>query len=143
MHHENSNLLNEIAKACTMGVDAIEMLLPKTTTSALKTELEKQKGKYEKLHIQAETALEKYHMQPEKEKMTQHAMLWGSIQMNTLVDSSEQHLAEMMINGTTMGIIDMTKKLNELEQPKQEEKQLAEEFIKSSQAYIDMWKQYL
>ena len=42
--------------------------------------------------------------------------------MNTLLDSSEQHIAEMMINGTTMGIIDMTKKLNELEQPKAKEK---------------------
>ena len=70
-------------------------------------------------------------------------MLWGSIQMNTLLDSSEQHIAEMMINGTTMGIIDMTKKLNELEKPKANEKKIAEEFIESSQAYIDMWKTYL
>ena len=49
----------------------------------------------------------------------------------------------MMINGTTMGIIDMTKKLNELEKPKANEKKIAEEFIESSQAYIDMWKTYL
>ena len=70
-------------------------------------------------------------------------MLWGSIQMNTLLDSSEQHIAEMMINGTTMGIIDMTKKLNELEQPTAKEKEIAEEFIENSQAYIDMWKTYL
>ena len=70
-------------------------------------------------------------------------MLWGSIQMNTLLDSSEQHIAEMMINGTTMGIIDITKKLNELEQPKAKEKEIAEEFIENSQAYIDMWKNYL
>ena len=70
-------------------------------------------------------------------------MLWCSIQMNTLLDSSEQHIAEIMINGTTMGIIDMTKKLNELEQPKAKEKEIAEEFIENSQAYIDMWKNYL
>ena len=73
----------------------------------------------------------------------EQTMLWGSIQMNTLLDSSEQHIAEMMINGTTMGIIDMTKKLNELEQPKAKEKEIAEEFIENSQAYIDMWKNYL
>lgn len=75
--------------------------------------------------------------------MNEQTMLWGSIQMNTLLDSSEQHIAEMMINGTTMGIIDMTKKLNELEQPKAKEKEIAEEFIENSQAYIDMWKNYL
>lgn len=84
-----------------------------------------------------------YNVTPSKEKMMDQTMLWGSIQMNTLLDSSEQHIAEMMINGTTMGIIDMTKKLNELEKPKANEKKIAEEFIESSQAYIDMWKTYL
>ncbi len=87
--------------------------------------------------------MSEYNVTPSKEKMMEQTMLWGSIQMNTLLDSSEQHIAEMMINGTTMGIIDMTKKLNELEQPKAKEKEIAEEFIENSQAYIDMWKNYL
>ncbi len=87
--------------------------------------------------------MSEYNVTPSKEKMMEKTMLWGSIQMNTLLDSSEQHIAEMMINGTTMGIIDMTKKLNELEQPKAKEKEIAEEFIENSQAYIDMWKNYL
>ncbi len=87
--------------------------------------------------------MSEYNVTPSKEKMMDQTMLWGSIQMNTLLDSSEQHIAEMMINGTTMGIIDMTKKLNELEQPKAKEKEIAEEFIENSQAYIDMWKNYL
>ena len=87
--------------------------------------------------------MSEYNVTPSKEKMMEQTMLWGSIQMNTLLDSSEQHIAEMMINGTTMGIIDMTKKLNELEQPKSKRKEIAEEFIENSQAYIDMWKNYL
>ncbi len=88
--------------------------------------------------------MSEYNVTPSKEKMMEQTMLWGSIQMNTLLDSSEQHIAEMMINGTTMGIIDMTKKLNELEQPKaKRKKEIAEEFIENSQAYIDMWKNYL
>ena len=87
--------------------------------------------------------MSEYNVTPSKEKKMDQTMLWGSIQMNTLLDSSEQHIAEMMINGTTMGIIDMTKKLNELEQPKAKEKEIAEEFIENSQAYIDMWKNYL
>ena len=84
--------------------------------------------------------MSEYNVTPSKEKMMEQTMLWGSIQMNTLLDSSEQHIAEMMINGTTMGIMDVAKKLNELEQPKAKEKEIAEEFIENSQAYIDMWK---
>ena len=129
MHHENTNLLNEVSKASKMGIDAINILLPKIKKEDLKKELKDQ--------------CSEYNVTPSKEKMMEQTMLWGSIQMNTLLDSSEQHIAEMMINGTTMGIIDMTKKLNELEQPKAKEKEIAEEFIENSQAYIDMWKNYL
>lgn len=33
--------------------------------------------------------------------------------MNTMLDTTTSHLAEMMINGATMGIIDLEKKLND------------------------------
>ena len=143
MHHENTNLLNEVSKASKMGMDAIDILLPKIKKEDLKTELKDQRAEYRKLQDKANAAMKAYRVTPEKEKKLEQTMLWGSIQMNTLLDSSEQHIAEMMINGTTMGIIDMTKKLNELEQPREKEKELAEAFIAHSQAYIDMWKGYL
>ena len=37
------------------------------------------------------------------------------IQMNTLTDTTVSHMAEMMIQGSTMGITDMTKKVREFE----------------------------
>ncbi len=71
------------------------------------------------------------------------AMLWGSVQMNTLMDSSPTHIAEMMINGTTMGIVDMTKKLNQLDEADAGAKKLAEEFIRGQQKSIEVLKQHL
>ena len=32
------------------------------------------------------------------------AMMWGSIKMSTLTDGSRAHIAEMMVQGTVMGI---------------------------------------
>lgn len=143
MHHENTNLLNEVSRASKMGIDAINILLAKIETEDLKKELKDQCKEYQKLQEKSNKAMSEYNVMPSKEKIMDQTMLWGSIQMNTLLDSSEQHIAEMMINGTTMGIIDITRKLNELEQPKEKEKEIAEEFIENSQAYIDMWKNYL
>ena len=143
MHHENTNLLNEVSKATKMGMEAIQILLPKIKNQDLKKDLNEQSAEYQKLHAKANDAMAEYGVTPGKEKMMDQTMLWGSIQMNTLLDSSEQHIAEIMINGTTMGIIDMTKKLNELEQPDKKEKEIAEEFIEQSQTHIDMWKNYL
>ena len=53
------------------------------------------------------------------------------------------HIAEMMINGTTMGIVDMTKKLNQLDEADAGAKKLAEEFIRGQQKSIEVLKQHL
>ena len=73
----------------------------------------------------------------------QKAMLWGSIQMNTLANSTPEHLAEMMIQGTTMGIIDIQKRLNELPQADSDSRKLAEDFLKGEQQNIDELKKLL
>lgn len=40
-------------------------------------------------------------------------MIWGSIKMNTLTDNSRAHIAEMMIQGTVMGITSLKTTLSE------------------------------
>lgn len=143
MHHENTNLLSEVSYAAKMGTDAIEILLPKIKNDGLRQELKDQRAQYRRMQTEANTALARYQMRPKTVKPMQHMMLWSSIQMNTMMNTSEQHIAELMINGTTMGIIDMTKKLNALEHPNADERKLAQAFLNHSQDYIDMWKHYL
>jgi 23S rRNA U2552 (ribose-2'-O)-methylase RlmE/FtsJ len=41
------------------------------------------------------------------------AAAYLSINLNTLADKTPSRISEMMIKGSTMGVIDMTKKLNE------------------------------
>jgi len=38
--------------------------------------------------------------------------LWMGVQMNTLLDKTSSHMAEMLIQGSSMGMIDNTKTLN-------------------------------
>ena len=49
------------------------------------------------------------------------AMRWGSIKMNTLTDNSRAHIAEMMIQGTVMGITSLKTSLSELPKDDDEE----------------------
>ena len=89
---ENTNLLNEVSKASKMGIDAIHILLPKIKQEELKKQLKDQCSEYQKLQAKANEAMAEYNVTPSKEKMMDQTMLWGSIQMNTLLDSSEQHI---------------------------------------------------
>ena len=40
------------------------------------------------------------------------AMMWSAIKMNTAVDTSDTHVADMMLKGTLNGITDITTMLN-------------------------------
>ena len=46
------------------------------------------------------------------------------INMNTMMDSTSSHIAEMMMEGYTMGITDMTKDIREYENTKASESSL-------------------
>ncbi len=50
--------------------------------------------------------MSEYNVTPSKRKMMEQTMLWGSIQMSYCWFLRTAVIAEMMINGTTMGIID-------------------------------------
>ena len=62
---------------------------------------------------------------------------------NTMMDDSPSHIADMMIQGSTMGITDMTKKLSELDEADAGAKELAEEYIGCEQKHIESMKKYL
>ncbi len=59
------------------------------------------------------------------------------------MNKNTSHIAEMMINGTTMGIIDMTKRLNELDDADAGAKKLAEDYIVNEQQNIENLKKHL
>lgn len=60
--------------------------------------------------------------------------------MNTMLDTTTSHLAEMMINGATMGIIDLEKKLND---GGGEAERLARDVLRYEKETVERLGQYL
>lgn len=144
MQGENADILNEVYKASSMGIKAVEILLPKVHDGKMQSQIRKQQQSYETTAHKAAQMLQKKGQAPDSgTKPVQKAMLWGSIQMNTLANSTSEHIADMMIQGTTMGIVDMQKRLNELPQADSDSRQLAENFLKDEQQNIDELKKLL
>ena len=52
-------------------------------------------------------------MEPKDINPLKKAMIWSSIKMNTLADKSKSHMADMMVQGTVMGIVELTQLKNE------------------------------
>ena len=69
-------------------------------------------------------------------------MTWYGIQKDTILDNSTSKIADILINGTNMGIIEGRKLLNNKAMDKKTKK-LVTEYIKMQERYIEKLKKYL
>ena len=99
-----SALLSEVYRNVRMAEDSIINLMPKVTEEKLKNELTVQISVYAAFSSRAAKQLAEAGVKPEEENMiTKMGAKWG-ILMNTVKDSTQEHLAQMLIEGTTMGV---------------------------------------
>ena len=74
----------------------------------------------------------------------QKAMMWSSIKMSTMFDGSRNHIAEMMVRGTVMGITALRTSQSELPiEPDKEIEALLLELIELEEGYEKKLKEYL
>lgn len=140
-----AEILAKIYKNMKMGVESVSKLMPKVSDSELKAKLTEQLSGYDSFASKAKVAL--CQLGEEAKEETPMTKFWASmgIAMNTIIDTSSSHIAEMMIEGSTMGITDTTKLLNEYKGKGECEGaiKLAEEIIKFEQNNIEIMKKYL
>ena len=142
---ENINLtiLNEIGKATRMGLSSITFVSDKTEDEQMKEELSSQYAQYGKILDKVNTQFEKYGEIPDEEPMMDKMMAWTGVQMNTLTDKSNSHIAELMSQGNLMGIIEAQKLLNHSPNMEPEVKNILNEFITLQNNNIEQMKKYL
>ena len=72
------------------------------------------------------------------------AMMWGSIKMSAMKDNSRAHIAEMMVQGTVMGITALRSTEGELTEEADEEiVKLLKEMIEAEETFEKRWKAYI
>ena len=112
---QTATLLQAIYKNVKMASDSILTLMPKIKDPKLKNDLTVQLSVYEAYASRAAKLLAEEGAKPEEEgTVTKLASKWGSM-MNTMRDSTTSHLADMMVEGATMGVNDMLKQIRECE----------------------------
>lgn len=78
--------------------------------------LEDQEHAYTRLSERIEKALESIGEDPGKISAIKESMLNMSISISTFADDSDSHISDMMIQGSNMGVIEVTKIKNENEE---------------------------
>ena len=100
-------ILQGIYKNIPMAEDAILDLMPRVKDEALKSDLTVQLATYEAFASRTAKLLEREGAKPVAEgALTRLSAKWGTM-MNAMKDSSSTHLAEMVVEGATMGVNDL------------------------------------
>ena len=139
----NLTILNEIGKAARMGLSSITFVSEKVGDETMKQDLSTQYAEYGKILDKVNTEFEKYGEIPDEEPLMDKMMSWTGVQMNTLKDSSNSHIAELMIQGNLMGIIECQKLLNHSPEMEPIIKDILNEFIMIQNNHIEKMKTYL
>ncbi len=140
---ENINALDEIHKGACMGQDALSFVLDKTEDEKLKKVLQKQFDDYDTIAKEIEEIYPKYDDgEPHDTSLMNKAMTSMSIDMKTMSDHSNSKIAELLIQGVNMGIIEGRKILNKKAMNEEVEK-IVSKYVTMQENNLDVLKKYL
>ena len=138
-------LLQGVYKSVSMGCDSILTVLGKTKKEALRVELTSELDGYQNFANITRNRLSELSSPAKEVGMLEKIPAELSIRMSTLTDDSTSKLAELMINGSTMGVIELQKEINTAEKAgaKQENIQIANDVLTFQQDNINKMKSFL
>ncbi len=111
----NAELLNYAYQNSQMGVDTIQQLMEIAEDISFKEFLEKQLNGYEEFHKRARRMLNQNGYDEKGLNAFEKVKTYFMVNAQTMNDYSSSNIASMLINGSTMGIIDTVKKLRQYE----------------------------
>jgi|AKZA01.1.fsa_nt_gi Domain of unknown function (DUF2383). len=141
---EDSQLLNIVSETADMAKDSTQQVLEKTTDATLKNTLQAQL----KIHNDTCDKVKKImHFDNEEAKKASsiskfQAQIVSKIKTLTSNDRTST-IAEMVIQGTTMGVTEITKELHHYQGTNLEIKTLAQQYLESLEKIIVEMKPFL
>ena len=140
---KSEEILAEIYRNCQLALESISDILPEIEDEGIKAEILRQHEEYEKICGRAACLARDKALELKEPNPMKKAMMWGSIKMNTLTDNSRAHIAEMMIQGTTMGIVKTIRHLNDYQGQDGDARRLGERLLDMQEQNVERMKAYL
>ena len=140
----NKDVLDELNKGCAMGMDAIRNILEKVEDKNFKKVLENEFDKYKEIHHRIEKKYEEYSREEPTETNAMNKVMTSMMtEMKLMSDHSDSKIAELLMQGTNMGIIEGKKLLNHKEDIDKEVEAILKDFIKMQEESVETYKKYL
>ena len=139
----NHKAIIDVYKNAHIALQSIHDILPKVNDQELKTELYYEYDGYKEIIDEISTYLEEKDIAPEDIGGFKKALMKGAINLKTLIDDSRNHIAELMIKGTVMGITELTAMKNEGSNLDDDVLDFITKLLHLEEEYEKRWKEFL
>ena len=142
---KDSELLQDIYSNVKMGSDSIINLLPKIKDDNMKTYMTSQLDQYEKYAQAARKQLISQGIEPKEVNPISKLGAKIGMEMKSMQDNTTSHMAEMMVQGSTMDVTDLLQKVSIYEKHPEcrNSVKLAKEIIAFEERNIEKMKEFL
>ena len=144
MQNQNLNILDEVNKGATMGMDAISFVSEKVSDNKFKEVLDVEYNKYKDISRRVNNLYANYSdKEPHETNAMNKMMTWYGIQMKTMTDDSTSKLSELLMQGTNMGIIEGRRLMNQNTDIAPDVKNILNDFVVMQEDSVETLKKYL
>ena len=140
---DQSNLQNSMYQTAAMGTEAIRQVMPRVSSKELKSELSRQMLNYHDERSALVSQMHRDRLNPTPLPPAARLMSKAGIALNLMKDPENSHIAEMMIQGTNMGIIKLNRALNGSYGVTPAVARQARSMLDKEQEYIERLKKFL
>ena len=139
---KSEEILAEVHRNCQLALESITDILPEAEDSAIREELMREHEEYEKMCSRAAILAKDKNIELKNPGPIKKAMMWSSIKMSTMTDNSRAHIAEMMAQGTVMGITAIKSSLADMSDEQEDEdiRKLTEDVLAMEERFEEIWK---
>ena len=140
--NDNLNLLEAVVQNTEMGKNTLEQIVPMTEDVQFKAELLRQRNVYHQLNQEAHTAIEACGGTAQGQSAMAKLNTKMGIGIKTLTDKSTRNLAEMLTQGSGMGVVDCVKAQKDYPNAAPGAKRLAQrlqEFLEDCRVMLDQY----
>lgn len=140
---ETVELLNCIHANARIGLDALGRLIKQCEDATFRNVMAVEFAEYNEIVEESEELLKKRNQHPKGSAAFSKTSMGAGLKLNVLIDKTSSHMAEMILLGSTMGIIDMTRHLNEFPGADEEARALGEKLLKTEENNFASMREHL
>ncbi len=139
----NAELLNFIYQNSQMGVNTINQLIGIVEDVEFKKHLQSQLQEYQEINTKAMNLLNENGYDEKGISSLEKLRTYLMINMQTLTDKTASHVAEMLIIGSNMGILDAVKNIKKYQNVEKNILSLMEKLLEFEENNVQQLKQFL